>query len=738
MRRSAEPAAGAAGGHGRLGRRPERGWSWHALLAAVAGALVFANSIPNQLTYDDVAIVGSNPAIRSLTNFREIWLHDWWGPAATSDEQRLDVRRDRLYRPLTLFTFALQYPLHGTEPLGYHIGNVLLHGLACALVWRFAQVLFGDRVISLVAGLLFAVHPLHCEAVANVVGRAEVLATTFLLLGLLVLLREASPRLPRVLGATGLFFLALLAKETAICYGPVALIALHARRTRQPLQRPAAERLAAVEISRNTATWWLWRVLLLLSVCAVYLPLRYFALGNQLVRDGMPSYVMNPVIITEGLQRGALALVVLGHYVRLLLLPVRMSMDYGLRIIDPDRWDPMMLLGAVGVIALAIFLAGYRRRAGAWRQLAVCAALFLASYALISNLLLPIGVAVAERLMYWPSVPLVLMLAIGAVAFWRGQCRPGQPLANIAAFLQVAGVGFLLALGARTIVRNQDWYSNATLLTEDSRNWPQAALPARGLGLTLYRAAMVAEGSERAELLEQALQSALRAWEIARRDSDALLLLACIYTARGESERAREFVHATLTIDPANGYARRLAQALSSRDEEQAAAEMKAAVESHPEDVGARLRYGRQLQMMGRVRDAREQALEAARLAPDSLDALTLLAEIQSLAADYSAARETLLRIVALNPDDWRAHATLATLYGAGNPAEALRHAQRANELNPNEYATHVNLAEALVVNRRLEEALARYRLVMRGLQPDDVRLAQVRERISEIERLRE
>jgi hypothetical protein len=87
-----------------IARRPA--WWLRPWLPATVGALCFLNTLGNDFTYDDIYIVKDNPRVRTLTNFRAIWLSDWWKPHG---RQALipAPNRDRLYRPLTLFACAL-------------------------------------------------------------------------------------------------------------------------------------------------------------------------------------------------------------------------------------------------------------------------------------------------------------------------------------------------------------------------------------------------------------------------------------------------------------------------------------------------------------------------------------------------------------------------------------------------------------------------------------------------------
>src|SRR5262245_17235890 len=162
-------------------------------LPALLGALCYLNTLGNGFAYDDNSIVRLNPLIHSLGDWRSIWLRDWWYSQGEQGGGLTDPSRDRLYRPLTTFSFALNYAVHGLHPAGFHAVNVALHAGVCALVWLLGRRLFDDLNVASIAAVIFAVHPIHAEPVAGLVGRAEILATLFMLLGLVALLPRSGP-----------------------------------------------------------------------------------------------------------------------------------------------------------------------------------------------------------------------------------------------------------------------------------------------------------------------------------------------------------------------------------------------------------------------------------------------------------------------------------------------------------------------------------------------------------------
>src|SRR5262249_15309722 len=161
------------------------------------------NSLPGALVYDDLNAIVRNPAVTDLDVRRIVSTGSWFAPSGYTD----------LYRPVTTATLAANYALHGTAPLGYHVVNVVLHAAVCVVLVLVLSRVTGDAAIALVAGLLFAAHPVHTEAVASVVGRAELLAAGLALLSWWIVV--ARHGLPASLLAALVLFAGALAKENA-------------------------------------------------------------------------------------------------------------------------------------------------------------------------------------------------------------------------------------------------------------------------------------------------------------------------------------------------------------------------------------------------------------------------------------------------------------------------------------------------------------------------------------------
>lgn len=170
-----------------------RPWATGCAVGAAALATSW-NAHDNGFVWDDQAAVLTNGDVLAGTgsSLSALWRHDFWGADIESHASH------KSFRPLTVLTFRLNHYWNGLEPRDFHVVNSVAHAVCSVLVWytglaisahystRRHDLSSSSRAMAIVAGFLFAVHPLHCDAVASVVGRADLLCTAFSLLGFLV------------------------------------------------------------------------------------------------------------------------------------------------------------------------------------------------------------------------------------------------------------------------------------------------------------------------------------------------------------------------------------------------------------------------------------------------------------------------------------------------------------------------------------------------------------------------
>ena len=391
------------------------------LLCCLLAAGVYLNSLGNGFAMDDEPIVADNPDVHGIEALPRAVTGPYWD---TGNPASLGM-----YRPVPLATFAVDWEIGGGDPFPYHLGNVALHVAVTGLVFLLLLALGAGPFPAAAGAALFAVHPVHVEAVANVVGRAELLATLFFLAACLAYVRIPTGWLKAGVIAA-LYLLSLLSKEMGITL-PGALLLLH-------VARGATLRDAADHARRE------WRVYLLLALAAVaYFALRWVNIGAVL-GGSAPWYWGEPT-----LTRILTSIRIIPEYLRLMVAPVDLVPDYGPGVIVPERsWmAPMVLLGALTAVIAAVVV--FRT----WAQdrlVGVGILWFTGTVLPVSGFLFPTGVLVAERTLYLPSVAVALVAA--GVLGWLLAHRPeGRRVATVVLAVLV------LAGGARTWAQNPVW-----------------------------------------------------------------------------------------------------------------------------------------------------------------------------------------------------------------------------------------------------------------------------------------
>ncbi len=447
-----------------------------ALLLFLLAAAVYLNGLPNDFTQDDFHYIVTSESIR-----RAPWRLFFEGYSDSG-----------LYRPLGTLSYAANYAAGGLDPLGYHVLNLVLHGVVTVLLYQLLLCLLDRRLAALAAALLFAVHPIHSEAVAAAVGRTELLAAAFLLAAWLLHVRE------RTWSAAAFFLMALLSKESAAAFLALAPLGDFVRRKSRPFTAYAPYA----------------------GALGVSLVLRWNALGGLGLRP-IP-FLDNPLAELPGDWRVLNALHVAWKYVALELLPLTLSADYSFNAIPVSHsWKELLPWLLATLAVLAAWLWSVRRQPGVF----LAGSIYLAGFALTSNVLLPIGAIMGERLAYFPSAGFCLLAGLG----WEWLARGGGRRRRAAVALLAIVV---LALAARTVIRNRDWRNNYTLFASAARAVPNSVKVRHNLGV---------EYKKRNEP-----EKARREFEAARRIYPEFPLLlttmGLLYFQRGDHASAEQFL----------------------------------------------------------------------------------------------------------------------------------------------------------------------------------------------------
>lgn len=352
------------------------------ILAIIALAvLACVTSLTNGFAYDDRWIIVDNANVHDIARWWEVFNDTYW-PA---------IRGAALYRPFTILAYQLEWWAGGESPLLFHVINVALYAMVSALVYTVAiEVL--PRSAAWVAAALFAVHPVHVEAVGNVVGQAELWSSAMVIAALGVFLRGRRGGVPldrkAIIIILGFYFAGMMFKENAIVLPALLLIAeLFIVADARPWSRRIDE----------TVTLCLWLGLL----ASVFLAVRVLVtgeIGGDVEHPALRNLTM--------LQRSWVMLALAPEFARLLIWPANLYADYSPRHV-PVHTSPHAdhTSGALLLLCLVILALVSARRFPlvtfglAWVAITV---------APVANILLPTGILIAERTLFLPSVGVVL------------------------------------------------------------------------------------------------------------------------------------------------------------------------------------------------------------------------------------------------------------------------------------------------------------------------------------------
>ena len=418
-------------------------------LAAAAAVIVYLPALGNKFALDDGSIVERNPSAHTVGAALRAFDRAYWPPENGAGQ----------WRPLVILSFAADWQASGGSPVWLHAANVAWHAAATALLVPVLACYVPEEA-ALAGALLFAVHPVHVEAVANLVGRAEMMAAVFLFSALLVgrvirrRLGRGLPTWAQELALLALVAGGLLSKEHAAL--AVALLALDDLASRERIPRALPRRDYAA-VAGLTVVWFLLRRPVDAGASFAMIAPTFFHLGVV----GRIS-TMLPVVFVV---------------VRLMAWPFDLSSDYGPEVVP--RLDHPTAVGVAGlVLMLAVALLALR----SWpRHRALALGLLIVGLAWLptSNLLFPTGIVLAERTLYLASAGVALVAAACFERLRRSRIR------HLAAW--VAG-GVIVVFAVRTLSQVPVWRSNRDLVLWALETHPESYREHQAAARALVRA----------------------------------------------------------------------------------------------------------------------------------------------------------------------------------------------------------------------------------------------------------
>jgi protein O-mannosyl-transferase len=461
-------------------------WKKHWIEALVLFLLsvgIYAITIPYDFVLDDRIVITDNEFVKKGTSgIAEIFGNDSF--TGFFGEQK-DIVAGARYRPLSIAMFAVEYEIAGLDTRIYHAVNIALYGLLVLVVFRVVSLLIpaapNDHwflAVPFVCALLFSLHPVHSEAVANIKGRDEILALMGSLLTVYAVFRYYyRSSVPWLIASGLIFFVGLLAKENTITFLAVIPAALYF--------------FNSFNLKKSVIA-----MLPLLVATGAYIALRYQVIGFLFGETTSQDLLNNPFVQMSGSEKYATIMYTLGLYLKLLFFPHPLTHDYYPYHIPIMSWSKPEVLASVAVY-FALFVAavrGIRPKS----MLSFCIFFFVVTISVVSNVFFPVGTFMNERFIFMPSLAFCLGLA-----YYSDKAKRTIPWMRwiAPAFLGLYVLGFTY----KTIVRIPAWKDTMSLNTAGvavSKNSTRANC---FMGTALYQSGQ--DISDRQERLDHMIEA---------------------------------------------------------------------------------------------------------------------------------------------------------------------------------------------------------------------------------------
>jgi Tfp pilus assembly protein PilF len=606
--------------------------------------LAYANSLANGFVYDDHAEIEGNPYVHSVKYVGTLLSTS---VLAFQGKGKQGIRN--YYRPVTGLEFLLCYKLFGLFPPGFHLFSILMHCLIVGLVYAVTLELMSDQSFALIAAALFALHPIHTEAVDWLGAVSDLEVSIFYLAAFWLFLRLGREQGRRAIltqaAMLGSFLVATLSKEIAMTL-PVAatLYEYFCRADREETDWQK-------KLSRYGGFW---------VIGALYLIARRLVLGGQ-VPAGLHADV-------GGFQTVATGLASIGRYAARLAWPAPLAAFYPFHK-SVSFFDSWVLLGLAVLIAAAVFAAYQWRRS---RIYVFALTWIFLTLAPVLNVHWMAAIVFAERYLYLPSVGFCWLVAGAILRCWRAG-GDGRQLRRWAVGA-VAGIVAVLFAG-EVLARNRDWKDDGTIDRRTLDVYPEASYLRADVGMGVWRAGNHVEG--------------MREWQIALAyQPDQPEALADVGFAMLEEKNyaaAIASLQKAIAVNPQfatpHVYLARVYTALGENP--QAEAELKRAAEIAPTDSLVRNSLGQFYLDAGRAREAQIE-FSASVAGGGNEQGWSGLAQSYALLNDPSKAAPAWEQVLALDPFDSHAHLELARLYrAAGRSADAQKEFESCLLMDP-------------------------------------------------------
>ncbi|XP_030069609.1 protein O-mannosyl-transferase TMTC3 isoform X2 [Microcaecilia unicolor] len=618
-------------------------------LIVIVVVACYWNSLSCGFVFDDVSAILDNKDLHPSTPLVNLFQNDFWGTPMSEE------RSHKSYRPLTVLTFRLNYLFSELNAVFYHLLNLILHSLVCVVFLKVCK-LFLDSESSLVASLLFAVHPIHTEAVTGVVGRAELLSSIFFLAAFLSYTKSKGPDntivWTPIAVAVFLVAVATLCKEQGITV--VGICCIYEVFIAQGYTLPVLwGTLMQILRGKGSIPYSVLQSLLKLIVL-MFSTLLLVVVRVQVIQSQLPVFTRfdNPAAVSPTPARQLTFNYLLPINAWLLLNPSELCCDWTMgtiplveSLLDIRNLATIVFFCFLG--SLIVFSVRYPGDSSKAVLMALC--LIVLPFIPASNLFFPVGFVVAERVLYVPSMGFCILVAHG----WRKLSSK-----RLKKLSWICLVVVLFTHGLKTLHRNWEWESEYTLF--------MSALKVNKNNAKLWN--NVGHALENEKSYERALKFFLQATHVQPDDIGAHMNVGRTYKNLDRAKEAEDSYMIAKSLMP---------QVIPGR---------KYAARVAPNHLNVYINLANLIRANeSRLEEADQLYRQAISMRPDFKQAYISRGELLLKMNKPLKAKEAYLRALELdelNADLWY---NLAIVYiELKDPTEALKNFNRALELNPN------------------------------------------------------
>lgn len=468
---------------------------------------LYGNTIPGEFVWDDAFFL-IRPELGEASHLPKLWTE-----AVLPDSQSAS-----LYRPFTMFTFALNLIAHGKSTMGFHLVSIVLNALVVWLVFVLVNTLFKNKTYAVFTALFFGLLPIHTEAIALMKARDELLGALFALLAWLAFIKAMAAKA----GSTKwlalsalLFFVGMLSKEFVVVTPALFLFVYWVQQGSPPIRRLF-----------TTAGW---MFLFYGFFFALYLWMRSIAIPETAFGDDEIGPLSNILVAAPWWPGGVFTpLKILYIYIAKIFVPIGLTASYHFKAITLTlnifySWRALLGLGFLaGLIWLVVWK---KTRATA---LGIGAATFLILYMPVSQVFLRGGDIMGERWMYLPSLGLA-MIAGWCFVYLYERSRE----------IAIVAMGCIVVwYGATTMTRNVVWRTPLSLFESMVRDSPTSV---RGYSALAQYYFEQGQFKRSRELIEQGLR-------ISNQEPNLYVIAASIAYKQQEYALAETFLRKALAL----------------------------------------------------------------------------------------------------------------------------------------------------------------------------------------------